>query len=377
MPSLRQKPDGRFYIDYTLAGRRARVAITAPDGAGAQTAIRDSDAAHAYYRHFLSHAWPRLLARAAQTQAAPDVQTSKHADPRLRDIAAHYTDIYLPAKNAADKTISKAAQDLAQFNEFAAAHHVGRASQLTPGLIDEYTIHLRALSLHAKTIRAKIGAIRACINAALDRDLLHQSPIRKWITPRVPEPEIQPLTRAQLNEVLEIVAANIPHYGPIVTWIALTGNRPSDATGLLWRQVDLERGLVFRLQTKTKRLARYQISAPALGILRQQQNAQSKSRPGAHVFQLDGIPISVHRLYHAFTRTLAAANFPRHVCLKDLRHTFASLLANDPEHPCPLTELQVLMGHTALKTTAQYLHPTGAQLYLDHYAKNLAAGPEP
>lgn len=89
--------------------------------------------------------------------------------------------------------------------------------------------------------------------------------------------------------------------------------------------------------------------------------------------------LDVHRQRHGH----------RPVTLYDLRHTFATLMANgDPARgipPTPLTELRVLMGHSSIEMTARYAHSAPATWAMAAYAarlgytvpaaKDAAAGP--
>lgn len=349
-----------------------RVDLRYPDGRRHRSTLGTTDhaEAHRLFDHWARSVLPSLIADYHRAQAVPG---SDDADPLLGDIVDHYLDTFLPNRNSAPRTIQMANQVLYEFLRFCAGRHVGRLSQLNSSIVDQWAAAMRRDGLAPKSIATRLGLLRAAINAAVSRELIARNPIRRWLMPTVPDPEITPLTRDQLAEVLAIIRRDAPEYANVITWVALTGNRPSDACALRWSQVDLITSTVVRAQVKTRRLARYDLSQASVALLRS-EHARHPDPPGsdAPVFSdANRRPFTVHRLYRQFTRTLIAANYPRPVNLKDLRHTFGSLLANDPDHPCPLPILQTLMGHRDIKTTMKYVKPAGGHAYVDHHAAQL------
>lgn len=281
--------------------------------------------------------------------------------PHLRQVFDFYVDTYLPAKHAAERSITGIGQALHDFLRFAASHHVGRVSQLRPALVDEWARSMREGNLSAKTVSTRLGFLRAAFNAAIDRGIIGESPIKKWLIPKPPEPEIWPLTEDQLGEVVDIMYRLAPEIGNISAWIAMTGQRPSDARGLRWRQVDLKRCVVTRTQVKTQRLASFEISTAAAAVLKREQ---ARKMGGDIVFtNREGRPFTANGLYNQFVRAIAATKFERRVNLKDLRHTFCSLAVN--EWNIPLPQVQVLAGHSEIEMTMRYVHPTSSKAKLD------------
>jgi integrase len=192
--------------------------------------------------------------------------------------------------------------------------------------------------------------------------------------PTVAEPEISPLTQEQLSAVLALIREHKPDLAPVVTWIALTGNRPSDAVSLTWVQVNLKTGSVSRAQVKTKQLANYELSGAALECLKTERNRPWYDGKGTVFRDAYGSTWSVNRVYKDFTRTLARIGFERTVTLKDLRHTFGSLMAN--EMGCPLPILRRLMGHSMIETTMKYIRGGDARPVLDRFALGITENPD-
>jgi integrase len=321
---------------------------------------KDAAQAKAAFEYFRLNELPALIAEyeADPPEPKPAPPSDRH-DPKLSALCDHYTETYLPARNAAKKSVQKAEQCLREFERYCASRHVGRASQLSPAILDGWSAELRQACNHAKTIHNKLGIVRSALNAAVDRELLTQSPVRKWLMPDVPDPEIQPLTADQLRKVLELVRTRRPDIYLAVAWMAWTGARPEDTCRLRWHQVDIEGRSVTRVMAKSPRLKKYSIGAKAAGVLKAERKRAIKA---AVVFtDQDGSPFTPHTLYRRFTR--CTAGFERHVTLKDLRHTFGSLMANDVG--CPIPQLQVLMGHSDIKTTMRYVRASDSRGYLD------------
>lgn len=284
------------------------------------------------------------------------------AGPRIRDIVDYYVDKVLPAKNAANGTVTLASRILYEFQRFCAGRNIGRVSQLTPATVDAWAAESRVQDGHApKTTRNRLMMLRACLNAAVDRELISQSPIRKWLLPKCEEPEIWPLTEDQLARVFEIVQQRVPHIANCIQWIGLTGQRPSDATALKWRQVNLKTGIVERIQQKTGRLTTFEISGAVIAIL---ERERARGIGGEIVFTgTEGYPLTNNILYNGLTRALAAEGFERRCNVKDLRHTFCSLAVN--VWGIPLPDVQRQAGHSDIRMTMHYVHPGNCKPKLD------------
>lgn len=67
-------------------------------------------------------------------------------------------------------------------------------------------------------------------------------------------------------------------------------------------------------------------------------------------------PCSLHQIRRGFEQAREKMGI-QHVRLHDLRHTFASWIASNPE--IPLTTLRDLLGHSSLAVTSKYAHLRG------------------
>lgn len=337
-----------YTLDVHGGGRRRRISLRTTDAEKAERMLAD----------FRRNGLPELE-RAA---AAPAEQNTT-----LTAILDYYTGTYLPVRGASPRTITEAIRILREFELYCRASHIGRAQQLTRSAVDAHAKALHDRGLASKSVHTALSIIRAALNAAVEAGLLNQSPIAKWLMPRYDDPEIDPLTAEQLARLLDIVARRAPEVSSIVHWIAHTGNRPSDARGLRWSQVNMDTRTVQRTQVKTGRLATYQIGDAAMDVLIHERNR----RGSEYVFTNDaGKPFTKNVVLYRLQRALRAEGFERPVCLKDLRHTFGFLMAN--RAGCPLPILQQLMGHSSIEMTMRYVRPGDAQAALGEYLKMLA-----
>lgn len=344
-------------IDYRLpTGRRRRISTRTEDPARALQFL------DALIKHALPQDLKTALEESEQQRAAPT------HNPRLRQLADYYVDIHLPNKNAAPKTLTAARRITRDFLDFCSDHRIGTVQQLSRAKLDEYAATLRQEGKAPKTVKNALVMIRAMFNAAVDADLLDKSPIKQWQFPKVHENEVTILTHEQMRDVLTIIRTKAPTIYPIIQWIAKTGNRPSDAIDLRWKQLDLENRAVIRTQIKTKRLAKYCIPDTLADELARHKIPDMTD--DSHVFTNSaGQPFTINALYRTFTRTLEREDYRRKVTLKDLRHTYASVLINDVG--CPLPTVQIQMGHASINTTMKYVRPSTGMKHLDAFAKLL------
>jgi integrase len=133
----------------------------------------------------------------------------------------------------------------------------------------------------------------------------------------------------------------------VVRFIALTGWRKSEAEGLTWDQVDLDRRVAILAATKTGRSAR-PLGQAACEVLRQQGGPDSGL---VFVGPRDGASIDLHD--SAWAKLIALAGLPADVTPHVLRHSFASE-AND----LGLTDatIAMLVGHQKKGMTGRYTH---------------------
>lgn len=169
-----------------------------------------------------------------------------------------------------------------------------------------------------------------------------------------------PAEIARLGEVLaghpEKSSANA------VTLMLLTGARKGEALAAKWADIDMEAGVWSKpaATTKTARLHRIPLSAPALELLTGMKAEADKETgrrarislpPIPYLFpSTDGKPLG--DLKHFWAAVIRKADLPG-VRVHDLRHTYASILAASG---LSLPVIGALLGHTQASTTQRYAH---------------------
>jgi integrase len=167
------------------------------------------------------------------------------------------------------------------------------------------------------------------------------------------------------------------HAAAALALLVVTGARKQEVLKARWENVDLDRFLLTVPRAKNGRVRHVPLSPIAAHIVRQ----QLLSRPGdsPHVFPSDRRPgRALENLRGAWERAKLAAGLPAELRIHDLRHSFASALANAGT---PLYEIGTVLGHTQLSTTTRYAHHAPQRLVQTaataERAWNLLPAPEP
>jgi Site-specific recombinase XerD len=145
-----------------------------------------------------------------------------------------------------------------------------------------------------------------------------------------------------------------PVIADAIRLIALTGARRGEITGLLWRHVDLGKGLIVlppdRHKTGGKTGDARVIGLPSLAI--DLLHDQPRGGPDDPVFP----PLPGHaKLYldAPWRKIRVEAGLPDGIGLHGLRHTFASYMAMQGAEAA---EIMAALGHTDMSTSQRYVH---------------------
>ncbi len=233
--------------------------------------------------------------------------------------------------------------------------------EVTQADVAELRRKLIAEGLAAGTVNRHLACVRALFNAALRWQLyegrnpssspgmLREVHRDKYLSPA----ETQGLFRALAADPDETAAA-------VLALLAVTGARRGEALKAKWENVDLERGLLTVPRSKSGRTRHVPLSAVAVAILQRQLAKRQLHPENPHVFpstRREGQPVEGVR--GAWRRARATAGLPDDLRIHDLRHSFASALANAGT---PLNEIGTVLGHTQLSTTTRYAHHSPQRL---------------
>ncbi|MCB5943939.1 site-specific integrase [Acidocella sp. KAb 2-4] len=233
--------------------------------------------------------------------------------------------------------------------------------EVTPQDVAELRRKMVAEGLANGTVNRHLATLRAMFNLAMKWELyegknpasspgmLREVHRDKYLSPA----ETQALFRALAADPDETAAA-------VLALLAVTGARRGEALKARWENVDLERGLLTVPRSKSGRTRHIPLSAVAVAILRRQLAKRQLHPDNPYVFpsaRRAGAPVEGVR--GAWRRARIAAGLPEDLRIHDLRHSFASALANAGT---PLNEIGTVLGHTQLSTTQRYAHHSPQRL---------------
>lgn len=223
--------------------------------------------------------------------------------------------------------------------------------------------------LSARTVRHTHSALQSALKQAVKWGIISSSPAEYVELPKVPNKERRVLSPDEAASFLD-AAGTMPH-GLIFEFALLSGMRPEEYLALQWSDLDFERGMakVNRAlvrhnnawtfeQPKTAR-SRRSVWLPKTLLLKlvahKRRQAESRLRLGT-IWQSNdlvfcsewGTPHSIPNLtYRYFRPLLEKAELPR-IRLYDLRHSHATLLLSENEHPKVVSER---LGHASITLT--------------------------
>lgn len=216
------------------------------------------------------------------------------------------------------------------------------AEGLANGTVNRHLAYVRALFNQALRWQLIDGR-----NPAASPGMLREIHRDKYLTPA----ETQALVRA-LDADKDQTAASA------LALLIVTGARRSEAMLARWDNVDFDRCMLTVPRSKNGRPRYIPLSAFAVAILQRQLTRRQADNP--HVF-----PSHVRQgqalegLRGAWARAKKKAGLAPDLRVHDLRHSFASALANAGT---PLNEIGTVLGHTQLSTTTRYAHHSPQRL---------------
>jgi len=220
--------------------------------------------------------------------------------------------------------------------------------------------------------------LKAAYNQAKEDGLVTMNPVerlgRLLKASRDRREHIQPLSAEELEALLKTAQERFPFLYPLLLCAARTGLRMGELIGLQWGDVDfrgtfieIRRGVVLRevTTTKTHKIRRVDMSPVLLETLQRlkevrQLEAMNEGRELVLWVFLspEGQRWDDRNLRRAFYRCLEAAEI-REVRFHDLRHTYASLMA---QAGAPPKYVQEQLGHSSIQVTMDiysHLFPGG------------------
>jgi integrase len=233
--------------------------------------------------------------------------------------------------------------------------------EVTPQDVAELRRRMVAEGLANGTVNRHLATLRAMFNQALKWELyqgrnpaaspgmLREQHRDKYLSPG----ETRALVQALDADRDETAAA-------VLALLIVTGARRGEVLNATWENVDLERCILTVPRSKSGRTRHIPLSPVAVAILQRQFARRAIEPDNPHVFpssRLPGKPVEGVR--GAWARAKKAAGLPEDLRIHDLRHSFASALANAGT---PLNEIGTVLGHSQLSTTTRYAHHSPQRL---------------
>jgi len=244
-------------------------------------------------------------------------------------------------------------------------------SKLEPGHVDRLLADIVASGRTENTARHVYALLSKALKDAVRKGLLARNVCSAVDRPSVPRYEVDAPEASVVARIL--TSADTTRWGSIFRFIAFTGLRRSEALGLRWRNVDLDRSIVSVVEAAQRLTGRGIVFEPpktaagrrgvaldpdTVALLRHHRARQAEyilTLGGAYrdqglVFANDlGAPTDPDSVSHAFARIAKIAEAPT-VQLHHLRHAHASTLILAGVHP---RVVQDRLGHASAAFTMQ------------------------
>ena len=220
--------------------------------------------------------------------------------------------------------------------------------------------------LSAQTIKHLTKPLNGIFKYAVQSGYLRENPAQYVETPRIPQQEMDFLTRDEIRPFLEHTPTR---WYPLFLCSIMTGMRRGEVLAMRWANMDWNRGCYFVKEGLSKYGPQFQelkslrskraidLSPTLLEALKEHRARQNeeKLRLGPKYRDHDlvfctktGTPLDADNLVkRTFNGILKDAGI-RQIRFHDLRHTYASLLISQGESP---KYIQNQMGHASIKTT--------------------------
>ena len=248
----------------------------------------------------------------------------------------------LAIKNLADRTRGEYLRCCTLF----AGYHMVSPREMGLEEIKEYLGHLVDSGASPEKLKMHIAGLKFLYGVTLDRPEV----VAKIPWPKVPHKKPDILS---LSEVERLLAAGVAH--PIPAMVSMTayagGLRISEACRLRPEDLDSDRMLIHVRLGKGQKDRFVMLSEQLLLVLR---TYWKTVRPqGGWLFpgRKKGTPISRGAAEKALAAAAKKAGIKKRVTPHLLRHSFATHLLEDGTD---IRVIQVLLGHTSIRTTARY-----------------------
>ncbi|TCP61247.1 site-specific integrase [Baia soyae] len=224
--------------------------------------------------------------------------------------------------------------------------------------------------LTARSVLHHHRILHEALEHAVKWQILGKNPTKAVTPPRLQKKEVNVLSKDQIQILLE--GTKNKYFHGAVFFAISTGMRRGEIFGLRWSDVDFKnqtlsirqtlqrlkgKGLVFKKSAKNDGSRRsVAISSEIIKLLQVLKATQEECKQNLGVYYQDhdlvfsnedGTPINVDYVSREFGRSVKKLDIP-YVRFHDLRHTHATLLLQQGEHPKIISER---LGHSTISIT--------------------------
>jgi integrase/recombinase XerC len=270
------------------------------------------------------------------------------------------------AFRASHNTVTSYESDLKDFFEYlmeGATAVDEQSGVVAPGLIcaehvRNYLAELLGRRTSRATVQRRLFAIKAYFRW---RELRsgQPNPIQTMRSPKAEKRLPQVLNERDTAALVEANSSINPRARvrdrAILEVLYSSGLRVSELTGLDWRDIDEELGLVMVRSGKGNKDRLIPIGEPALAALHAWRTAIPglPSSDGAVITNLRGSRLTPRAVQKIVARRVMAAGVCTPITPHGLRHSFATHMLNAG---ADLRSIQEMLGHSSLATTQRYTH---------------------
>jgi len=271
------------------------------------------------------------------------------------------------ASRAAANTVKGYRHDLADFNRYLMERAPSTLDERRERVMPEkitvehargYLRELMKNRASSATVQRRLFAIKAYFRwrtATLDVE----NPVRTMRSPKVEKRLPQVISE---RDAARLVEAEGDNEGPaalrdraILEVLYSSGLRVSELTGLCWRDLDDDLGMVMVRAGKGDKDRLVPLGEPALDALKAWQAAMPAAwtPDGAIITNLRGGRLTPRSVQNIVARRLLEAGIDAPLTPHGLRHCFATHMLNGG---ADLRSIQEMLGHSSLQTTQRYTH---------------------
>jgi integrase len=194
-----------------------------------------------------------------------------------------------------------------------------------------------------QTVNHDLRALSRIFSMARDNGLINENPCSRVKLLRVDNKRTRYLTAEEEGQLMAVLVGRFSRIRPIVIFALNTGMRRGEILNLRWSDIDRERNVIEVRKTKTFKGRSVPMNDRVVEVLA----GRAEATTGDKVFDMSATALTL--LFARLAKRAGLAYLRFH----DLRHTFATRLADADVDPFTIAEI---LGHSDLNMTKRYTH---------------------